>query len=97
MKIVIVGAGSVGRYMAEQLVASGNDVSLIDNDAKALNRADRPELNACSAMDANCPRWSEQVFTRSMWWRRSPETTRTTWWWRFWRSRSSRSRGSWPV
>jgi trk system potassium uptake protein TrkA len=44
MKIVIVGAGSVGRYMAEQLVASGNDVSLIDNDAKALNRADHPEL-----------------------------------------------------
>lgn len=44
MKIVIVGAGSVGRYMAEQLVGDGNQVSLIDNDAKALNRADRSDL-----------------------------------------------------
>ena len=30
MKVVIAGAGSVGRYMARQLLAAGHDVTLID-------------------------------------------------------------------
>jgi trk system potassium uptake protein TrkA len=38
MKIVIAGAGSVGRYMAEQLSATGNQVTLIDSDANAVSR-----------------------------------------------------------
>jgi trk system potassium uptake protein TrkA len=38
MKIVIAGAGSVGRYMAEQLSSTGNQVTLIDSDANAVSR-----------------------------------------------------------
>lgn len=38
MKIVIAGAGSVGRYMAEQLSSTGNQVTLIDSDANAISR-----------------------------------------------------------
>ncbi len=32
MKVLIIGGGSVGRYMAEQLVSCGNTVTLVDND-----------------------------------------------------------------
>ena len=39
MKIVIAGAGSVGRYMAEQLNASGHTVRIVDNDAEAVARS----------------------------------------------------------
>ncbi len=36
MKVIIAGAGSVGRYMAGQLHASGHVVTLVDNKAAAL-------------------------------------------------------------
>ena len=36
MRIVIAGAGSVGRYMAEQLASFGHEVTLIDSRADAL-------------------------------------------------------------
>jgi trk system potassium uptake protein len=36
MKVIIVGAGSVGRYMAAQLQRSGHQVTLIDNKAAAF-------------------------------------------------------------
>lgn len=39
MKIVIAGAGSVGRYMAEQLHTSGHTVRIVDNDGEAVARA----------------------------------------------------------
>ena len=39
MKILIAGAGSVGRYMAAQLLTSGHDVMLIDNDPAAIAKA----------------------------------------------------------
>lgn len=39
MRIIIVGAGSVGRYMAAQLSKSGHEITLIDNDNKAIGRA----------------------------------------------------------
>ena len=42
MKIVIAGAGSVGRYMAEQLSSTGNQVTLIDSDASAVSRINVP-------------------------------------------------------
>ncbi|CAN5666860.1 TrkA family potassium uptake protein [soil metagenome] len=41
MKVIIAGAGSVGRYMAEQLQSSGHDVTLIDNQVRVVN--DRPK------------------------------------------------------
>jgi trk system potassium uptake protein TrkA len=36
MKVIIAGAGSVGRYMAGQLQSSGHDVMLIDNDPSVV-------------------------------------------------------------
>jgi len=38
MKIIIAGAGSVGRYMAEQLSKFGHDIQLIDTNAKEVAR-----------------------------------------------------------
>lgn len=38
MKIVIAGAGSVGRYMASQLQKSGHTIVIIDNDSNAVSR-----------------------------------------------------------
>lgn len=38
MKIIIAGAGSVGRYMAQQLSSSGHTIVIIDNDASATLR-----------------------------------------------------------
>jgi trk system potassium uptake protein len=38
MKIVIAGAGSVGRYMAAQLTNSGHSVTLVDTDPKLADR-----------------------------------------------------------
>ena len=37
MKVIIAGAGSVGRYMAEQLQSSGHHVTLIDNQVNVVN------------------------------------------------------------
>lgn len=37
MKVIIAGAGSVGRYMAEQLQNSGHDVTLVDNQVSVIN------------------------------------------------------------
>ena len=38
MNIVIAGGGSVGRFIAEQLVGSGHQVSVLDNDANVVGR-----------------------------------------------------------
>ena len=45
MKIIIAGAGSVGRYMAEQLSKFGHDIVLIDTSAKAVGRVDNQSGN----------------------------------------------------
>ncbi len=39
MFVVIAGAGSVGRFIAEQLTAGGNEVVLIDQDKSVVERA----------------------------------------------------------
>ena len=44
-KIVIVGAGSVGFYLAKTLVELGNDISIIDINAEKVQRA-KQELDA---------------------------------------------------
>ena len=44
-KIVIVGAGSVGFYLAKTLVELGNDISIIDINAEKVFRA-KHELDA---------------------------------------------------
>ncbi len=38
MKVIIAGAGSVGRYMAGQLVEGGHEVTLIDQDPTVVGR-----------------------------------------------------------
>lgn len=38
MKVVIAGAGSVGRYMASQLLSSGHEVSVIEQEAAVIAR-----------------------------------------------------------
>lgn len=38
MKVIIAGAGSVGRYMAGQLVLGGHEVTLLDQDPNVLSR-----------------------------------------------------------
>jgi trk system potassium uptake protein len=38
MKVVIAGAGSVGRFIAEQLVSSGHEVVIVDQDHSVVNR-----------------------------------------------------------
>jgi trk system potassium uptake protein TrkA len=38
MNIVIAGGGSVGRFIAEQLVGSGHSVTIIDNDTDVVGR-----------------------------------------------------------
>ena len=38
MKIVIAGAGSVGRFMARQLAGSGHDVTIIDQTPGVVSR-----------------------------------------------------------
>ncbi len=43
MKIVIAGAGSVGRYMAKQLSASGHTIVIIDNDPNAVSRVENTD------------------------------------------------------
>ena len=40
MNIVIAGGGSVGRFIAEQLVGSGHRVAIVDNDADVVGRHD---------------------------------------------------------
>src|SRR5262249_6752366 len=38
MKVLIVGGGSVGRFISEQLGASGHEVTLLDNDASVVKQ-----------------------------------------------------------
>jgi trk system potassium uptake protein len=38
MRIILIGAGSVGRYMAEQLHGAGHEVTLLDNSPKVVSR-----------------------------------------------------------
>ena len=39
MRVVIAGAGSVGKFIAEQLHGGGHEVQLVDNDASVVKRA----------------------------------------------------------
>ncbi|MFM2183683.1 MAG: hypothetical protein RJB61_1977 [Actinomycetota bacterium] len=47
VKIVIAGGGSVGRFIAEQLVAAGHGVCIVDNDAQVVgtHRDDVPGVS----------------------------------------------------
>ena len=42
MKVLIVGAGSVGASIAKELMMNGHDVTIIDSKPEAKKRADLP-------------------------------------------------------
>jgi len=52
MKIIIAGAGSVGRYMAQQLSSSGHTIVVVDNDANATARVAESSLVTSALGDA---------------------------------------------
>lgn len=54
MKIVIAGAGSVGRYMAEQLSKFGHDVNIIDTNAKEIARAESEDTSVTGIVGDAC-------------------------------------------
>ncbi len=39
MRVIVAGGGSVGRFIAEQLLAAGHEVVLLDNDPAVVRRA----------------------------------------------------------
>ena len=43
MKVIIAGAGSVGRSIAKELVQSGHDITIIDRHPSAMKVASVPE------------------------------------------------------
>ena len=46
MKIIIVGVGKLGDYLARSLVKDGNEVTLVDNDfSYALDVINNEDLN----------------------------------------------------
>lgn len=48
MKVIVCGAGQVGANIARELSREGNDVTVVDRDAEAVNRlADLHDLKAC--------------------------------------------------
>jgi trk system potassium uptake protein TrkA len=52
MKVVIVGAGAVGTFLAEDLSTSGHDVVLIEEDAGVIGRLPTPRKYTTMAGDA---------------------------------------------
>ena len=73
MKVLIVGAGSVGASIAKELMMNSHDVTIIDSKPEAKKRADLPGVrwhigDAC----ARCTR------TRRTWSLPQPVTTRQT-------------------
>jgi trk system potassium uptake protein TrkA len=54
VKIIIAGAGSVGRYMAEELSKLGHDIFIVDNDAKAISRVVTNNPRVTSILGDGC-------------------------------------------
>ena len=70
MKIVIAGAGSVGRSVALELLAHGHDITLIDNMPEKLRiatvaDADWVLADACSPDALRAPAWRRRTSCRS--------------------------------
>lgn len=47
MRVVIAGAGNVGRSIARELILSGHQVLLIDKDPLAIKPESVPEASGC--------------------------------------------------
>ena len=80
MKIVIAGAGSVGRYMADQLHVVGPRRHAHRPDCRRSSIGSDPTdpWRGISAMPVNWPRSRRSVPVTPTSWPRSPATTRTT-------------------
>ena len=79
MKIVIAGAGSVGRSIALELLAHGHDITLIDNMPEKLRiatvaDADWVLADACSLMLCVTPAWRRRTSLSQR-----PATTKRIW------------------
>ena len=65
MKVLIVGAGSVGASIAKELMMNGHDVTIIDSKPEAKKRADLPGVrwhigDACELSVRTAPGTPEQ-------------------------------------
>ena len=77
MKIIIVGNGKVGYAIARQLAVEDHDITIVDDDAAALHRADSTLDVMCvegngasiSVLDAAGGTWSSPspIWTRRTW------------------------------
>jgi trk system potassium uptake protein len=54
MRVIIVGAGSVGRYMATQLATSGHQVTVLDQDRGVLERHGNDDSAVTWALGDGC-------------------------------------------
>ena len=66
MKVLVAGAGNVGRYLARILVASGHDVTLIEADETRVARAHEESGAPVLAGDATEPSLLERGGARAM-------------------------------
>ena len=65
MKVLIAGAGNVGRHLAAILVKSGHEVTLVEEDASRLERARQESSATVVAGDATEPSLLERNAIRS--------------------------------
>lgn len=66
MKVLIAGAGNVGRYLAWILIQSGHEVTLIERDEAVLERAREESTATMIRGDASEPSLLEQSGIRAM-------------------------------
>ena len=76
MRVVIAGAGSVGRWIARELLANGHEVLLIDKDSARDPGHQRSRTRSgCSPTPARSPRSRRPAWpTATSWWRRAATT-----------------------
>ena len=64
LRVVIAGAGSVGRSIARELLHNGHQVLLIDKDTDDVQASRVPE--AARLLADACERWSVQVVAQDL-------------------------------
>src|SRR5665811_169893 len=98
MRVVIAGAGSVGRSIARELLHNGHQVLLIDKDIDDVQAGRVPEASwlLCSLTPARPARCTRPVWRTVTWSWPRPGTTRPTWWCPSWPRPSSAFPARWP-
>ena len=77
MKIIIVGCGKVGYAIAQQLTQEKHDITVVDDEAAHLNRADSTLDVLC--IHGNGASLSVLLSAARTWSSPSPAWTRRTW------------------